>query len=282
MRMPWFKAYDDLWTSPSHAELDGDALYVGLVLMSFVRAACDALGDWTPWATLPSGAPVSTTAIARKARKTVEIVEDALRGLVEAGTVEQRGDGAWGLPKFQQHQQGESTPRAKKSKAKKAAATIVADVLPMPAANAPTRGGVAQRMTEIATLVEKLSYGWNDHPPPTPKGMTRLFAYKQGLEKLLDGGLTIAEILEAVDRVAEIVEAGELPEIEWTPTRVFSGYLGEMLAKHSKWKRSLARRAEQHADAHVPEVPAIDFDDLASKAAAAAAKYQKGGPACTS
>lgn len=235
-RMPWCKLSDELFTSPSHAELDGDALLVLIVLMTFVRASVDVHG-WQPWALLPSGKPISAVAIATKARKPVAIVERALAALVDAGTVDRRDDGALGLPGFERHQRGESTERAAESRARQAAD------LPIRLTTEPTP---EQRRVhiEVDRVRQALTYGWEGHtPPPRPRGLPALRLYK-GVTTLIESGWDAEVLLDAVAKVAELVEAGELPKADWTSTKVFSGWIDTMLVRHAEWQDARARRAK--------------------------------------
>lgn len=276
-RLPWVKLWDDIFTTPSHADLDGDALLVLMTLMTFVRASCDAAGDWTPWALLPSGKPVSIEALARKARKSPAIAAASVQALVDAGTVEVRDDGAIGLPGFRRHQEGDSTPRAARCReAKRArepnppAPPRVVVLATSPVAPIDLLGG-AERARHRAALAQDLVYGWNGNPPPQPKGLARLRATK-GLDGLLESGMTPEDVRAAIDKVAELVEAGELPPSDWTSAKVFSGWLDGMLVKHAEWLRRIeAKRAAIEPE---PEstIPVMDPELMA---AAATAELQK-------
>ena len=238
--MPWFKVYDDLFTSPSHAELDGDGLLTLIVIMSFVRASCDAAGDWTPWATLPTGKPISATAIASRARKPIEVVEAAIAKLIDAGTVARRDDGAIGLPGFQRHQQGESTERGQQHRARARAEVEASPPLRLSGEPTSEQRRVAH---ELELVREGLTYGWQGQPePPRPRGLARLRLHLKGVEALLASGMDAAGLLDAVSKVAELVEAGELPRTDWTSTKVFSGYLDGMLVQHATWIEAKRRK----------------------------------------
>lgn len=103
-RAPWIKLYGDYTATPSHAELDDRALWIGVVLMQLIRAGCDAREDREPWALRENGSPCSLTAIAQRARQTIAVARRGLGMLVEAGTVALREDGAYGMPRFWEHQ----------------------------------------------------------------------------------------------------------------------------------------------------------------------------------
>lgn len=104
-RAPWFKLYGSYFDSPSHAELDGRALFVGIALMHLIRAGCDAREDRQTWALLENGSPCSLAGISRVSRWNTQITKRCLDQLVECGTVARREDGAYGMPKFWEHQE---------------------------------------------------------------------------------------------------------------------------------------------------------------------------------
>lgn len=106
-RVPWFKLYVDYTGTPSHDDLDDRALWTGVALMILIRAGCDARDDRQPWALLETGAPCSLNAIARRARQSHQVAKRGLLLLQAAGTVAQREDGAWGMPKFWEKQETE-------------------------------------------------------------------------------------------------------------------------------------------------------------------------------
>ena len=273
-RMPWFKVHDDLFTSPSHAELDGDGLLTLIVIMSFVRAACDAAGDWTPWATLPTGKPISSTAIAARARKPITVVEKAIDQLVDAGTVARRDDGAIGLPGFQRHQQGESTERGQQLRARRAEVEAPSPP-PGPQLRMSGEPTAEQRRVahELELVREGLTYGWEGQPePPRPRGLSRLRLHLKGVEALLASGMDAATLLDAVTKVAELVEVGELPRTDWTSTKVFSGYLDGMLVQHATWLEAKRRKEIAIAPAIEPAEPVVDAEYVESQTRALLAK----------
>lgn len=298
-RLPWLKLYDDYVSSPSHADLDPHAFAMGIGVMLLVRSTCDALDELQPWALLPTGKPVTAAGIGLKMHEPdVAKVERSLLALLDTGTFVRREDGAYGMPGFADKQRGESTERAAKSKALKAAAATDATVVQIAASATSTRPAerrvvpvlvastpdpaAAARATAIVDLTEKLAYGWDNRPPPTPKGLPRLRAHRSGLDGLLATGMTPAEILEAVVGVAELVEFGELPPTDWTGTKVFSGWLDGMRIKHAEWSRAKARKVA--ALAAVPDAesaPPMDFEAI-ERAAAAEVARMKGQQPCTS
>lgn len=299
-RLPWFRFFDDYFTSPSHAGLSGRDLWIGAVIMSFVRSTCDHLGELQPWALLPTGKPITIAGIANKARESVADVDASILALLDTGTFTRREDGALGMPKFPEKQRGESTERAARSKAKKAATAFapvlelapasVSDLAPpikfrtghVTVASAPAPGVVA-RMTAITDITEKLQYGWNNHGPLAPKGLPSLTVYRPGLSSLLEDGMTPAAILEAVEQVAELVEADVLDAEDWAPSKVFSAYLGGFRLKYAKWKKERERKANALAPTpDEPSAPPMDFDSLAAGAAAQARKLKGGNDPCTS
>lgn len=294
-RLPWFRCYDDFFSSPSHAELDGDDLLVGITVMSLIWSACCALDELQPWAVLPTGKAVSLTGIAQKARKSLDVVERSIPKLLDTGTFARRDDGAIGMPKFPEKHRGESTERSQKSRARAAgrpwpqpvadyteeeiAAAERAAFVPTIAVTStrpPVVGSVdAQRNVALAQLKEKLQYGWKDGGPPRPRGLDPLKPHVPGIFKLFENAWTVDEILAAIDKVAELVEAGELELTDWTGTKVLSPWLDGFRAKHAQWSR---KRKPAIARAAEPEVtgPLMDPDKMAAAAAAATDKVRRG------
>lgn len=284
-RLPWFKVYDDYFTSPSHAELDGDALLVGIAIMAFIRATCDALGELQPWALLPTGKPVTSTGFATKARKTVEVIERSVSVLLDTGTFIRREDGAIGMPNFEPRQQADSTPRSQKSRALRRSDGAPPSATPTPARSSiavpsSVTPGAITRAAELELLREKLTYGWGGHPPPQPKGLPTLRLHLKGIEPLLESGMTAAQILSAVDQVAELVDAGELPVEDWTSTKVFSGWLDSMRVAHAKWSRKRKSRPTAEA-AHESDAPPMDPAALEAAASKQLKKLQGDKPCST-
>lgn len=237
-RMPWFRVYDEYFTSPSHADLTGRDLWVGTVIMSLVRSSCDHLGELQPWALLPTGKPISVAGIAHKAREPIANVEKSIAALLDTGTFSRREDGAIGMPAFAEKQRGESTQRSAECRARQAEAAP----LPIRLASEPT---TEQRrvLSEIEALRQGLTYGHNGAPPPKPLGLPALRLYLKGVTPLLESGMTAAQLLEGAAKVAELVEAGELPKTDWTSTKVFSAWLDGMLVKHAVWVEARERKA---------------------------------------
>lgn len=112
---------------------------------------------------------------------------------------------------------------------------------------------------DVERVREALLYGWgepkHDPPRPLPPGheepLPRL-QFWRSIHELVGGGMTADELLDAVDEVADLVEAGQIPATSWTNTYVFSGHLAGLRIKHREWRRDQAaaernRRAIQAA-----------------------------------
>jgi hypothetical protein len=109
-RLYW-KMWRTWWTGESHVDATDDELSIGPCLMSFIRWEP---GDDYGWAVNEKGRPVTTGAIARRARWDSERTARALSGLVDHGTIELRSDGAWGFPKWGPWQESADAARKRK------------------------------------------------------------------------------------------------------------------------------------------------------------------------
>lgn len=95
---PWAKLWWDWYAQRSHVALSFDALHLGGMLLSLAKASPEQR-----WLLDDSGAPMPLRALAMIARmpgppKVIERrMGAALRELQDAGTMEQREDGAWGF-----------------------------------------------------------------------------------------------------------------------------------------------------------------------------------------
>jgi len=150
-RLYW-KMWRTWWTGESHVDATDDELSIGPVLMSFIR--------WEPgedygWAVNEKGRPVTTGAIAHRARWVPERAAAALRGLVEHGTVELRSDGAWGFPKWGPWQ--ESADAARKRKLRGPSSDI-------PRNGAPKSAAIVEVDVEDESSIEP--FGLSPENPP--------------------------------------------------------------------------------------------------------------------
>lgn len=107
----WVKLWTSWYTSASHDDVSADALSIGPVLMTYMR--------WAPgvdeaWAEKENGKPISTAAIARRAKWPETRARKALLELVDAGTVALRVDGTWGFPKYGFAQESADAARKRK------------------------------------------------------------------------------------------------------------------------------------------------------------------------
>lgn len=95
---PWAKLWWDWYAQRSHVALSFDALHLGGMLLNLAKASPEQR-----WLLDDSGAPTPLRALALIARmvgapRAIERrMEAALRELQDAGTMERRGDGAWGF-----------------------------------------------------------------------------------------------------------------------------------------------------------------------------------------
>lgn len=124
----YVKLWRSWWTGESHVHVGADALYVGTVLMTFVR--------WQPgqddaWALLENGRPISIAIMAARARITGRRVEAGLRELEDAGTVARRTDGAWGFVNFARWQESASAAKMRRQRSVTSAVTVTTDVTPL-------------------------------------------------------------------------------------------------------------------------------------------------------
>jgi hypothetical protein len=116
----------------------------------------------------------------------------------------------------------------------------------------------ADTITEIERVREGLVYGWREGGPPRPlppgydETLPRL-AWGPKIPELLANGMTATELFDAVDEVADLVEAGVIPPTDWSPSKVFSGFLGGFRVKHAQWKRDrlAADRARRELQAAI-------------------------------
>lgn len=167
-RAPWIKLWADYTSTPSHDELDAQALWVGVVLMLLVRAANGSTPTETVWALQQTGRPYTIAGIAQRARLTERETEMALEALVAAGTVAQRDDGAWGLPQFWRFQRTSSSERMARKRRRDGGRDATGD-------GGVTQDGVTSGVTvthqtvtqevQIATLPRSLRF---PDSPPTP------------------------------------------------------------------------------------------------------------------
>jgi hypothetical protein len=109
----YFKLWIGWYTCESHADLSGDALSIGPVLMSF------CIRRWVPgvdltYAVNEKGAPVTVGAIARRVKWTSKKAADALLELESVGTCVLRSDGAWGFSKFGRWQESADAARKRR------------------------------------------------------------------------------------------------------------------------------------------------------------------------
>lgn len=291
-QLPWFRVYLDYYDSPSHAELNGTDLAIGNAIAALIWVTCCNLGELQPWALLPTGKPVTLAGIARQARFDVDMVACSIPRLLDTGTFARReNDGAIGMPKFAEKHRADSTVRSQKSRALKAdrvwsqstvdeaagdRAALVPTIAVISSSRPPVAGSAdAQRNVALAVLKEKLQYGWKDGGPPRPRGLDPLKPHVPGIFKLFENSWTVDEILAAIDKVAELVEAGELELTDWTGTKVLSPWLDGFRAKHAQWSRkrkpTVARAAEPE-----PTGPLMDPDKMARDAAAASERVRRG------
>ncbi len=111
--LPWAKVHVRWIESPSHRDLSGTTLWVGLAMMLLANQG-GRQPDGSGWCINRSGRALSAKAIANFARVSPRDVEVAIDELVEAGTIVLRGDGAVGFLGLRKWQEDPSAARVRR------------------------------------------------------------------------------------------------------------------------------------------------------------------------
>ena len=115
----WIKLYERWLTCPRHAELSGDTLGTGALLL-LVAESMGVDGEaGVRWMLGPTGAPVTLASCHRHVRVRSNSCRARVGQLLDVGTMVERDDGCLGFSKYRQWQENPSAGRVRNHREKR-------------------------------------------------------------------------------------------------------------------------------------------------------------------
>lgn len=271
---PWIKLHTRWLTSPAHADLSGETLGTGSILMLLVGDQGEDDGEggrWLPIATDLRGTTAKDVigTWLRRARVRLNTGRSHVQHLINARSFAIDDRGRLGMPNFAKWQEHPSAKRVRKHRAKGVTVTgeveveveEEVDVDPRTIRTRQSNGSA-----EYARVQEWCVYGnaalgpWPDTETPAGVKVRRLVTTAKLADLMAPGRYTAQEVHEAVHGLAAMVKAGAFPAAQYTPSYVFSGYFATCLQALREWQAKEARRAEEEEQERM-NAPAVYTDE---------------------